>query len=214
MKCVGSFACAATVNVVVCAAGVPVERIIGRGHTHTSITMVDVVASGAPYRDQLKWDRIHFFWADERCVPPGHADSNYRIAAADLSKVTYVGGASVGSEALSVAVSADGNTWSAASATVTTIGATVSARNGSVQTGNTLSLSSLFSASEPDATAILQYRVVDPTGLGAIQLNGATNLLGAAGAYGGIVRSDRTARSDEGFRRYLAEHGPAGRAAA
>ncbi len=24
---------------------------------------------------------IHFFWADERCVPPDHADSNYRSAA-------------------------------------------------------------------------------------------------------------------------------------
>jgi 6-phosphogluconolactonase len=24
--------------------------------------------------------RAHFFWADERCVPPDHADSNYRVA--------------------------------------------------------------------------------------------------------------------------------------
>jgi len=24
--------------------------------------------------------QAHFFWADERCVPPGHADSNYRVA--------------------------------------------------------------------------------------------------------------------------------------
>lgn len=28
--------------------------------------------------------RVHFFWADERCVPPDHADSNFRIAAETL----------------------------------------------------------------------------------------------------------------------------------
>ena len=35
------------------AAGVPVTHIEARGHTHTSLTMVDVVLSGAPYRAQL-----------------------------------------------------------------------------------------------------------------------------------------------------------------
>lgn len=29
---------------------------------------------------QLPWDKIHFFWGDERHVPPDHADSNYRMA--------------------------------------------------------------------------------------------------------------------------------------
>jgi len=36
--------------------------------------------SKAPYRERLPWDRIHFFWGDERHVPPDHADSNYRMA--------------------------------------------------------------------------------------------------------------------------------------
>ncbi|MBM3870773.1 MAG: 6-phosphogluconolactonase [Verrucomicrobia bacterium] len=27
---------------------------------------------------------VHFFWADERCVPPDHAESNYRSAAESL----------------------------------------------------------------------------------------------------------------------------------
>lgn len=33
-----------------------------------------------PYRSQIEWGKIHFFWGDERCVPPDHPDSNYRIA--------------------------------------------------------------------------------------------------------------------------------------
>lgn len=31
-------------------------------------------------RDQVAWDHVHVFWGDERCVPPDHADSNYRMA--------------------------------------------------------------------------------------------------------------------------------------
>jgi len=41
-----------------------------------------------PFRQQLPWDRMQFFWGDERCVPPDHADSNYRMAnEAMLSRV-------------------------------------------------------------------------------------------------------------------------------
>jgi len=33
-----------------------------------------------PFRDRVSWSSIHFFWSDERHVPPDHADSNYRMA--------------------------------------------------------------------------------------------------------------------------------------
>ncbi len=28
----------------------------------------------------VSWRNVHLFWGDERCVPPGHPDSNYRMA--------------------------------------------------------------------------------------------------------------------------------------
>jgi 6-phosphogluconolactonase len=33
-----------------------------------------------PYREKVPWDRLSVFWVDERCVPPDHQDSNYRVA--------------------------------------------------------------------------------------------------------------------------------------
>lgn len=44
--------------------------------------------SNEPFRDQIPWPNIHFFWSDERHVPPDHANSNYHMAnEAMLSRV-------------------------------------------------------------------------------------------------------------------------------
>ncbi len=33
-----------------------------------------------PYRSAIAWERVRFFWGDERCVPPDSRRSNYRMA--------------------------------------------------------------------------------------------------------------------------------------
>lgn len=41
-----------------------------------------------PYRSKTPWDKLELYWVDERCVPPSHAESNYRMTQeALLSKV-------------------------------------------------------------------------------------------------------------------------------
>ena len=44
--------------------------------------------SEVPHRDQVDWQRVHFFWTDERCVPKEDEASNFKLAFdAFLSKV-------------------------------------------------------------------------------------------------------------------------------
>lgn len=32
-----------------------------------------------PWVGRVRWDAVEFFWGDERCVPPDHTESNYRM---------------------------------------------------------------------------------------------------------------------------------------
>src|SRR5438132_184595 len=46
-----------------------------------------------PFFGRIPWQKLHVFWGDERCVPPDHAESNYRMAyAALLSRVPVPAG--------------------------------------------------------------------------------------------------------------------------
>lgn len=38
----------------------------------------------SPYRGSVRWERVRFFWGDERCVPPDSKRSNYRMASETL----------------------------------------------------------------------------------------------------------------------------------
>lgn len=40
--------------------------------------------------DHLPWDKIHFFWSDERAVPPDHSDSNFLQASSTLLKPRHI----------------------------------------------------------------------------------------------------------------------------
>jgi len=49
--------------------------------TYQKIVAESVIANAAQRREaissSLDWTKVHFFWGDERCVPPDHPDSNY-----------------------------------------------------------------------------------------------------------------------------------------
>lgn len=38
----------------------------------------------AEYGTDINWNIVHFYWGDERCVPPTHEESNYKMTATHL----------------------------------------------------------------------------------------------------------------------------------
>ena len=45
--------------------------------------------SSEEYGHQIDWEKVHFFWADERCVPKDHEESNFKVSFDSLlSKVS------------------------------------------------------------------------------------------------------------------------------
>lgn len=43
------------------------------------------IFEGLAKRKRIPWERVLLFWSDERCVPPDHPDSNYRMAMTALA---------------------------------------------------------------------------------------------------------------------------------
>lgn len=57
---------------------------------HTPRLLFDVLA-GEEWNKTMSWEEWEVFWADERAVPPDHADSNYRLAHETLLSKVAVG---------------------------------------------------------------------------------------------------------------------------
>ena len=49
-----------------------------------------VLLSAEPMRGQLQWNLVRFYFGDERCVPPDHADSNYGMARKNLFEPLHI----------------------------------------------------------------------------------------------------------------------------
>ncbi len=55
------------------------EFIVALAGGHTPRRVYARLAT-EPFASGLDWSRVHIVWGDERCVPPDHAASNYRMA--------------------------------------------------------------------------------------------------------------------------------------
>jgi 6-phosphogluconolactonase len=75
------------------------EALDARGRA--ALVLTGGTTPGPVYRrlaarpDALDWARVHVFWGDERCVPPGDPESNYRLARETLLGALPIPGAQV-----------------------------------------------------------------------------------------------------------------------
>ena len=65
--------------------GGPLTVALSGGHTPKAF--FEILAK-PPYRDDVDWNNVVFFWGDERCVPPDNEESNYRMT--NLSLLSFI----------------------------------------------------------------------------------------------------------------------------
>lgn len=58
------------------AAGESITVALSGGHTPKAF--FEILAE-PPYKEGIPWDKVIFFWGDERCVPPDNEESNYKM---------------------------------------------------------------------------------------------------------------------------------------
>jgi 6-phosphogluconolactonase len=54
-------------------------RIAVSGGSTPKRTFALLADAQYPYRERMPWQKLEFYFVDERCVPPDHKDSNYRM---------------------------------------------------------------------------------------------------------------------------------------
>src|SRR4051812_2140455 len=60
-------------------------EIVRKGAVHVALSggstpkAMHALLSGK-YKDQVEWGKVHVYFGDERCVPPDHKDSNFKMA--------------------------------------------------------------------------------------------------------------------------------------
>ncbi len=70
--------------------GIAREAIAERGRFNVALSggatprLTYELLAGEDYVARVEWEHVHFFWSDERCVPPGDDQSNYLMAAEAL----------------------------------------------------------------------------------------------------------------------------------
>ena len=64
-----------------------VAAVNARGVFHVALSggstpkgLFTLLVSDGALRQKIAWDKIHFWWSDERHVPPDHSDSNFKMA--------------------------------------------------------------------------------------------------------------------------------------
>lgn len=54
-------------------------RVAISGGSTPKETFALLADANEPWRSRMPWENLDLYWVDERCVPPDHADSNYRM---------------------------------------------------------------------------------------------------------------------------------------
>lgn len=64
-------------------------RIAISGGSTPKAMFAQLADPSQPFLNRIPWDKLDLYWVDERCVPPDHVESNYRMTTeALLSKVS------------------------------------------------------------------------------------------------------------------------------